>query len=700
MLQKKRKIVVHILSIFVFLFLLGTGVIIVHSYLSSRSAVLKLADTLVIQEHQAIIKKLNASLSPAPFLKISSYLVADGVLSLSEMQSLSSFMQMMLKLYPEFSSVYLADNRGNMFLESHYSKGFAKYGSTGLIAISEIPPQTKFISEMIARQKNNTVLMVYYKDEEGKLIKQSNSRISFDPRMQLWFKGALANLDHHWVGIYTQKSPSPTPFPQAGQANTKPKFSLAHAIQNKEGGINGVLGADLDIDNVQNQLTEIDTHPDKYVFILNHFDQLIASTKNMQDPHQTFLSPIENNKNVIAKSAYHLHRKLKKDNVVFSVRGRAYEADFTPFSFDKKSSWEIVSIIPLDFYTMPLEHVNQYNLLFSSMILLLGLGLILIASRKISRPIIYLATETNKITRLFFEGNIKLFSRIYEIAILVEAFNKAKTALSSFTKYVPKVLVAQLLKSKKIAQVGGENKVVTLLFTDIANFTALSEKVEPQYLMVHLSEYLNLLTGLIHHYRGNVDKYIGDAVMAFWGAPLENPHHVEDACKATLACRDQVKKINQQWSLEGKPMLPTRFGLASGLVVIGNVGSVDRLNYTAIGDTVNLAARLEVLNKVYGTDIIVSDVVYEQCKEQFLFRPLDKVAVRGKQKSVEIYELIASKERTSEFFATPLQQELCESSRKAYEAFHAGRKEEALEQFKEMQKRFPEDGMVRVYLER
>jgi len=191
-----------------------------------------------------------------------------------------------------------------------------------------------------------------------------------------------------------------------------------------------------------------------------------------------------------------------------------------------------------------------------------------------------------------------------------------------------------------IAEVGGKKQNITVLFTDITNFTEITEQTNPEQLMIHLSAYLNILTQCIQHNQGNIDKYIGDAIMAFWGAPLDDPDHIAHACQAALDCQREVHRINKQWEDQGKPILKTRFGLNAGDAIVGNMGSSDRLNYTALGDTVNLASRLEALNKTYQTEIIVSESVYKACSDKFIFKPLGTVQVRGKHQTTTIYELI------------------------------------------------------------
>ena len=180
---------------------------------------------------------------------------------------------------------------------------------------------------------------------------------------------------------------------------------------------------------------------------------------------------------------------------------------------------------------------------------------------------------------------------------------------------------------------------MTILFTDIAGFTNISEHADPEKLMLYTSRYLAALTEVIMAHNGTVDKFVGDAVMAIWNAPAEDPDHVAHACSAVLACRDASHSLIQEFEREGWPAYRTRFGLHTGEAVVGNVGSSDRMSYTVLGATVNLAARLEALNKDYGTEILVSEAVRERMADRFAFSPVDTVRPKGFEAEVRVYEL-------------------------------------------------------------
>ncbi|MFO0546845.1 MAG: adenylate/guanylate cyclase domain-containing protein [Polyangiaceae bacterium] len=180
------------------------------------------------------------------------------------------------------------------------------------------------------------------------------------------------------------------------------------------------------------------------------------------------------------------------------------------------------------------------------------------------------------------------------------------------------------------------------MFTDIEGFTSLAEKLSPEELAKKLGLYLQVMAEAVEHERGTIDKYIGDAVMAFWNAPQPVPEHARRACAAVVLARRRARELFESQAWAGLPPLVTRFGVHTASVMVGHFGAPSRLSYTALGDGVNLAARLEPLCKQYGVVAIVSEVVYLAAKDAFVFRRLDRVAVKGKTQGIDVYELVGA----------------------------------------------------------
>ena len=263
--------------------------------------------------------------------------------------------------------------------------------------------------------------------------------------------------------------------------------------------------------------------------------------------------------------------------------------------------------------------------------------------RGIRTPLHQLVMETEKIKKFDLKDDVHIRAPLIDIEKLVTAVSDMKMGLRSFQKYVPANLVRQLMETQQEARVGGKLKELTIFFSDIQDFTAITEHLPPNELTIQLSEYFNAVTNVIVTHSGTVDKYIGDAVMAFWGAPTDNPAHALHACRAALACRREIDVLSRKWAAAGKYEFKTRIGVSTGEVVVGNIGSDQRLNYSVIGDPVNLASRLEGLNKQYVTSIIISEETYQQCASEVEARLIDFVVVKGKVEPVRIYELIGER---------------------------------------------------------
>ncbi|MFY3382716.1 CHASE2 domain-containing protein [Paracidovorax sp. MALMAid1276] len=214
---------------------------------------------------------------------------------------------------------------------------------------------------------------------------------------------------------------------------------------------------------------------------------------------------------------------------------------------------------------------------------------------------------------------------------------RARHTRAMFAQYVPPAVVERLIAQPELMRMGGEARELTLMFTDLANFTTLSEQLSAEQTVEVLTGYFNAMTPIIHATGGTVDKFIGDAVMAFWGAPVPDAQHAEHAVAAAIAMQQAMQSLVAGLQARGLPPIHMRIGLHTGRVVVGNVGSEQRFSYTAIGDAVNLAARLEGANKAFGTGILLSAATAAQLPPALGLRPLDDVIVKGKTEPVRVF---------------------------------------------------------------
>lgn len=213
----------------------------------------------------------------------------------------------------------------------------------------------------------------------------------------------------------------------------------------------------------------------------------------------------------------------------------------------------------------------------------------------------------------------------------------------AFGQYLSPAIIHKLIKDPSLLKLGGEQKRLTAFFSDVAGFSSISENLTPQQLVELLNEYLTAMTNIVLEYGGTVDKYEGDAIIAFFGAPVDYPDHALRTCLVSLDMQKKLAEMRAHWKKFGKPEMTVRIGLNTGVMVVGNMGSKTRMDYTMMGDAVNLASRLEGVNKIYGTDIMISEFTYEDVKNDIEARELDKIRVVGKAEPIRIYEVLARK---------------------------------------------------------
>jgi adenylate cyclase len=285
------------------------------------------------------------------------------------------------------------------------------------------------------------------------------------------------------------------------------------------------------------------------------------------------------------------------------------------------------------------DRATRFSLLVSLAAVLLAVALSALLAARIAAPLAHLSREMDKVGRFELDMTEPPPSMFREISMMYRALGAMKSGLSSFASYVPRDVVRAVLRSGEKAVLGGKTKVVTVFFSDLAGFTTLSEKMSPAALVDLLGVYFDEMAGIISQHGGTVDKFIGDAIMAFWNAPGDDPEHATNACLAALDCARRLEELKA--SDPNMAALSARIGVATGEVLVGNIGSHERLNYTVMGDTANLASRLEGLNKAYGSVILVNATTYATAKARVVMRAVDIVAVKGKSEGVRVYEPLA-----------------------------------------------------------
>ncbi len=332
----------------------------------------------------------------------------------------------------------------------------------------------------------------------------------------------------------------------------------------------------------------------------------------------------------------------------FKFEGNRFVGLFASFPAYTGLDWQTGVIVPEDEFFYFVRRNTRLVMMGSGILILLAVILGYIFSRRLSRPLSQLSEEMDKIQHFDLNSEKTIVSSITDVQNMVVSFYKMRQGLRSFGKFVPADIVRQLIAQEGDAHLQGEKRQLTVHFSDIEGFTTVSESLKPEDLVELLAEYLGEMSRIIAEENGTVDKYIGDAVMAFWGAPQAVPDHAERAATAALRCQARLVELEKKWIAEGRPVFRARIGLNTGEIIVGNMGSAERLNYTVIGDAVNLASRLEGINKYYGTRIMVGEATQVLIADKFVTRLLDFVAVKGKNEAVKIYELVGEKGKVSD----------------------------------------------------
>jgi len=342
---------------------------------------------------------------------------------------------------------------------------------------------------------------------------------------------------------------------------------------------------------------------------------------------------------------------------VAGATGRDYFIALTPLGFQ---GWVLATIIPADDFLARIDR-NSRLLVIMLVILTLVIGTTatLAAHRLIGQKLVRIAGQLRHVESFELERIQPIPSALRELDDFSTALMQMARGLASFRKYIPADLVRTLVAQGVEAKPGGTRRVLTILFTDLAGFTSLSERLKEDIVPL-LSRYLEETSAAIVAQGGTIDKFIGDAVMAFWGAPMADPDHAADACAAALGALRRLAASGTG--------LHMRIGINTGMVLVGNIGSSDRLSYTAIGDSVNIASWLEAVNKRYGTDILIGEATREAAGDAILVRRLDRIAVYGRDGGTVVYELLGLAGETLPAWVEPYEAGLAAYEARGWEA--------------------------------
>jgi adenylate cyclase len=475
-----------------------------------------------------------------------------------------------------------------------------------------------------------------FEDQQGNEVGQLDLwKYGYDARKRPWYRETM-KADRSQVSS-----------PYLSFSIGAPVITVSAPLRGK---VPGVLAADLKLDTFSDFVQAQRPGEHGIVLIFDQTGSLIAHpdfarfvVDAMTHPSQPQLPNIKDiNSGVVAAVLQRSHGHDHYDGSIRDDQGRDYLFRVAKFTLGEQYNANILLLAAQEDFVQDVRKLQFTGLILAMIAGAAFIPVVWIFGSGMSRSLKSITAEAVKLQKLAEPAPSPVASRIKEIHELGSAMKLAQRAIWSFAHFVPKELVQRVIDNSISTELGGVREEITVVFTDVRDFTAIAESADPDLLMHQTSRYFSVLTEAFLAEGGTVDKFIGDAVMVFWNAPNPQPDHVERACRAALAGRLASEKLNCQFETEGLKPFFTRFGIHVGEAVVGNLGSTERMNYTALGNTVNLAARLEGLNKQFGTAILVSEGVYLRVQHCFQFKAFEAVIAKGMTRETRIFELVGA----------------------------------------------------------
>ena len=515
-------------------------------------------------------------------------------------------------------------------------------------------------------------------------VAETRAPTTYDPRLRPWYIDAFKDEKTLLTGPYV--------FFATGQ----PGYTLRTTLKE---GRRGVVAADLLLNRLEQMLGDQKLGDSGLALLFDETDRIVGHpemSRLMEEiPERGDELPRIGAIKLpgLAKAIDAWRKGHASQQFFVDGTGRTYVAAFHGIETAGNANIRLAVIAPLDefFSRIVRERASLFALALAFVLGMLPLAIWI--GSMLARSLRSLARQTDEIQHFQLADRPRLHSVIGEINELGRSVFAMRTMVRNFASFVPRPIVRQLVESGMSLQLGGTRREVTVLFTDVADFTAKTEKADPSEVMIYTSRYFATMSETIMQHHGTIDKFIGDAVMALWNAPDDDPDHVLHACAAVLACVRRNSELNATFRAAGWPPYATRFGLHVGDAVVGNVGSADRMNYTALGATINLAARLEGLNKNYGTTVLVSAAVRERAGERFTFRCVDEIRPKGFAEAVRIFELRDGTDQASE-------SAFCQRWDVVYAAIRQHQPAVALLRVLDFLAQYPGDGVAQYHAER
>jgi adenylate cyclase len=616
--------------------------IFIPSYLGSEHSLLLLTDNMTGEVAKSIIEKTRVLFDSAERANSQiAFMIRNGVLNLKDGGAVMQTAAEWIAVNDGFTSVDIGLPTGDKYKAERMPDD-----SISMRSYLRDPKSVR----MVWRHGNP----VYNSDPNFQNTVKDLAK-GYDARTRPWWTTAVTAGKTAWTDMYVSG------------LRKQFVYSCVTPVYDAKNNLLAVSSIDINVVSLSEFLGTLNILEHGKAFILNDKKQVVAvpmkdasdldqlvrfNPSDKENPYEFYpLSELPDGNIRKSVELFLLQQATSDKAGSFAFTGddnQPYICRMVDFFYKQNTKFSIGIIIPKNDIMASINATSRYILAGIAAVVLLALFLGLAVSRSMSRSLIALAGEVERVGRLDLAAVVRVKSRLLEVQIISDAVAAMRNGLRSFKKYVPADLVLQLNEQGKEAVLEGERRELTIFFSDIADFTAISETLPAEELVESLGDYFGGLNNIIQAHQGTLDKYIGDSVMAFWGAPIARDNHAALACAAALACQPFLDGLAGQFAALGRPPFHTRFGIHTGEAIVGNIGSESRMNYTVIGDSVNLTSRLEGLNKYYGTRIILSQACLDQLGGQFVTRKLDVVAVKGKAEPTPIYELLGATGQTDD----------------------------------------------------
>jgi adenylate cyclase len=555
------------------------------------------------------------------------------------------------------------------------------------------PAGAEFAYRLVEAARGSLMLDRYvFLDARQNRLGEVAAESRYDPRARPWYGEAVA------AGATTITDP------EVFWAFGLVGFTVAAPIVvgNK---LVGVAAADITLDSFSAYLGSHRISEGSLSYLLDQNGMVLAASDGSaaarSDRDVVELRHVSAADTGLAALAYGLRLQRDPGSVYeFSHDGRDYIAGLSAFDEGLGKRWQLFVVTPLEDFTQQFSLNNRRMLVLGLAAILVQVLVIYVLASLIASPLQKLALKVERINRLERSRLPPLVSSVREVALLSRAIETLDVAVKAFACFVPVDLVRQLLQSEQKLELGGQSRFLTILFSDVEGFSTMAENMPSRDLLARMSTLLELVSKAVHDESGTIDKFVGDGVMAFWGAPGLLDDHAWHACVAALRIQRALDDLNRRWQRAGVPQMRVRIGIHSDAVLVGNVGSQERMSYTVIGDGVNIAARLEGVNKTYGTLTCISHDTFREAGDRLCLRPVDEVAVKGRRARIAIYELLGAYGAGAELEPSAEATRLARLTRLAFDALVGGDHPAALARYREVLEVAPGDRVAEVHVQR